>query len=322
MIKRIICLLLPCVLMAFAACGPTQQANAPEGKSIEETTEGKSESEIPNEDFTTDGIAESTAESESAISETSTAAATTNAKVNAPVGGSAAQVVAFYNQYANTVKSAEKVTIKKHDKRDMVMDIPAVMKALMPSDANPSGGYTDETITETFIKGMGVKNTALKLNDFLPVNGKTYVSQLKVSNVKNAACAKQGNGWVVTIRLKDEPLDTSAMEMGSDISESDRQKAMDDMMSKSGYGSCMEISFGGGGLGGGNNENRQPPSSIDSGSMKMEGTYQNGSITAVFNQDGQLISLTHSYESLMNMTMMGMKMSMNSTLKQEYQFTW
>ena len=326
--KRITCLLLPLMLLAFAACGPaTRQTNAPEGTSIEEPTVEDFDgitSEFPAEDFTTDGTElESTTDGESVTGETSVNGETTKAEVNAPVGGSATQIVAFYNQYANAVKSAEKITIKKHDKRDMVMDVPAIMKALMPSDAGGMNPNTDETTTETFKNGKGIKNTSLKLNDFLPVSGKPYVSQLKASHAQSATCVKQGTGWVVTIKLKDEPLDMGSMNMDANMSEAERQKAMDEMMSKSGYGSSMDMGFGGGGFGGDERlDSQQAPGNFDPSSMSMDGKYQNGTIVAVFNQQGQLTSLSLSYENNMNSSMMGMKMQMNSTSKQEYQFTW
>lgn len=115
--------------------------------------------------------------------------------------------------------------------------------------------------------------------------------------------------------------------MNAEMSDADRQKMMDDCLSKSGCGSSMEMGFGGGasGFGGprpGGGEDRQPTGNFDVSLMSMEGTLQNGSIIAIFDGYGQLISLTHSYNSNMGISMLGMKMTINSSMKQEYQFTW
>ena len=315
--SRIVCTALVAMLLVFTACGATQQANAPEAE-----TNGETEEVLParDEEFTTEeGTEESTTDSESATGETSANGETTTAKteVNAPVGGSTAQIVAFYNQTANAVKSTKNITVKRHDKTEGTVNIPAIAKAFMGDGADMDPN-SEETKTESFVNGKGTKDTSLTLKNFLPVRGQDYVSQLKASYVKSASCVKQGDGWIIKITLKDE-------------SNIDGFENLPDT-----YTSCMDLTMGGGsggsggpgGPGGGPPDGTRPEGSApppDGGnmpSMNASGSLKNGMITAVINKDGQLTSLTHSYASNMSMSMMGMTMKMDQTVKQEYQFTW
>jgi len=310
---RIACLLFAAMLLALSACGTTQPANTPAATTGEEieavnyTTQERA-TEIKSTEETTTGIEE--------------------AAIEAPVGGSIAQVAAFYNQYASAVKAAERITIKKHNVRDAAMDIPAVIKALMPKRMKNFDPSANETITETFVNGRGTSDPARKLNDFLPVNGTSDVSRLKASHIKSASCAVQGEGWVVTINLKDEPMDMSSFgSVREDMSDAERKKMMTDYLSKSGYGSSMELGFGGGSSNNSqsddeDDEDWQMPGNIDISSIKMDGSYRNGAITAVFDKEGRLTSLTLSYDNNMAVSVIGIKIKMDSAIKQDYQFTW
>ena len=311
-------LLLALIMPVLAACGTAQPVNAPEA------AETSAETEAAFDSTELEGITsiETSTEEESTAGEETSA---DSAEIGVPAGGSIARIVAFYNQQANAVKAAERITIKKHDVSDMSMEVPALMKAFMPSDAGSFDPSKDEMITETFVDGKGTKDTSRRLNNFMPVSGQPYVSQLKASHVQSASCAKQGEGWIVKINLKDEAMDMSGMDaMNEDMSEADREKMMSDYLSKSGYASCMEIGFGGpGGFSNDDNaQDRQPLGTFDPSSIKMEGGFQGGVIIAIFDKDGQLISLTLSYNMNMNTSFIGMKMNMNSVAKQAYQFAW
>jgi len=244
-----------------------------------------------------------------------------NAIINAPVGGGIAQIVAFYNQYANAVKAAERITIIKHNVREVEMEIPRLLRALMPREAPGFFPNLNITITETFVNGEGTDDAARKLTDFLPINGKPNVSQLRASHVQSANCVKRGDDWIVTIILKDEPLDTFLNNTGDyeSMSEADRENLMDNFLSESGYGSSMELSM----MGGERQEDTQrQPSNIDNRLIKYEGGFRNGRIVAIVNPKGQLTSLTHSYNMNMDISLLLMKMKMNSSLKQDYQFIY
>jgi len=288
---RIICLFLAAILLvALPACGTASRSA---------NTSGADETEIRHyeaEDARYDG--------------------------KVPVGGSVAQIVGFYNNQANAVKAADRITIKMHDVSEMDIDVPSMLRARLPSDTENLDSSKNETITETFVHGKGTNDVSLTLNDFLPVKGKHFVSQLETDHVQSASCAEQDDGWVVTINLKDEPLDMSVMAAYStDMSEAERQSMMDDFLLKSGYGSSMKIELGSDLLRDrGNTQDRQRPGFA--GSMSMEGGFQDGVIIAVFDKDSQLISLTHSYHMNMGTSVIGMKISMNTVAKQEYQFTW
>ena len=309
---RIAGLLFAVMLAALPACGTAQPANAPEPTIGEETEAAPHHT---TQELTTD-----------IASTKETTAGTEEITVDAPVNGSIAQVVAFYNTHANAVKAAERITVKKHNVRNMTMDIPAVLKALMPKSFDPNA---NETITETFVNGKGIKDAARRLNDFLPVNGTTDVSRLKVSHVQSAVCTEQGEGWAVSIKLKNEPMDLSSFgSMREDMSDAERQKTMDDYLAKSGYGSSMELGFGSSSgrsnsaQSSSDGESRRMPGNFDMSSFKMDGAYRNGAITAVFDKEGRLISLTLSYDNNMAASVIGVKVKADSAVKQDYQFTW
>jgi hypothetical protein len=245
---------------------------------------------------------------------------TNNAVINAPVGGSIAQIVAFYNQYANAVKAAERITIIKHDVREVEMEIPFVLRAIMPRDAAGFFPNKNITITETFVNGEGTNDAARELTGFLPVNGKIFVSQLKTSHVQNANCVKRGDDWIVTIMLKDEPLDAILNNPRDyeNMSEAERENLMNDFLSESGYGSSMELMT----MESERQDSQRQSGNIDSRLLKYDGGFRNGRIVATINQEGRLTSLTHSYDMIMNISLLLMKMKMNSSLKQDYQFIY
>jgi len=324
---RITCLLLAAMLLvALPACGrAAQPANAPGADKTSAETEALQYSTEPAsyKDFTTEDETEgeTTMGGESANKETTAEDETSKAEIIAPVGGSVAQIVEFYNKQANAVKTAEKITIQKHDVREMTMDVPAIVRALMPKDMGDFDPNKDEKANETLVNGKGTKNSALRLNDFMPVSGQPFVSKLKASYVQSASCAKQGEGWIVTIKLNDEPMDMSNMNaMNADMSEEDGEKLMKELIAKSGYGACMDIGFDSFSRDAG--QDQQSSRNFDPSSVKMEGMYQNGVIIAVFDKEGQLISLTQSHTTNTTMSFIGIKMKTNSTAKQEYQLTW
>ena len=243
-----------------------------------------------------------------------------NAVIIAPVGGSIAQIVAFYNQSANAVKAAERVTIVKHNVREVEMEIPFLLRALMPRNAAEYFPNQNTTIMETFVNGEGTNDAARMLTGFLPITGKIFVSQLRASHVQSATCVKRGDDWIVTILLKDEPLDTILNNTRDyeNMSEAERENLMDSFLAESGYGSSMELMT----MESDREETQRQPSNIDSKLLKYEGGFQNGRIVAAINQEGRLISLNHSYNMNMNISLLLMKMKMNSSLKQDYQFIY
>ena len=359
---RIICAALAVMLLAFTACGPNAQpSNMPEENQIlseaeaalngAEKTERLNEvvadekptatDEIGPEPTDTDAIAEDAA---AAADET----AESKAEINAPVGGSIAQIVEFYNSYANGVKAADNITIQKHDLREAAIELPALLKALTARGRSGSlNPDKNETTTEIFVNGKGTRNSASTLNDFLPVRGKAIVSELKSSSVKSANCVIHDDGWIVTINLKDEPFDMNEVRRKAlypeNMTEEGKAELINDMILKTGYGSCMDIAFADSLQYADQSTSPNLPANAAPGAVStaasaasdatsnissiaavgsIEGTFKNGVITAAFDRHGQLTSLTLSYDDDMNIGVRGMKIKINSSSKQEYQFTW
>jgi hypothetical protein len=196
--KKIIALLLVfCFVFAFAACKDDN----------EETTTAAA---TTSADTTAAG--ETTAEETTIAGETTTAAptqpgetTTAAAAIIAPVGGSIADIVKFYNQYANATKAyTGKVTIKRVDGTTgkieaLKPDWDSIRKeaAGMLADLN---SYP-ETTTKTFVNGMSGTDS---LQKFLPRSDVKTLSELQPAGVKSATCTVSGTGWKVSIVLKPE----------------------------------------------------------------------------------------------------------------------
>ena len=116
-------------------------------------------------------------------------AANASASINAPIEGSTAQIVEFYNNHVNALKTADRITITKHEQCEDIANVSA---------------NQDETITETFVNGKGTQDAQLYLNDFLPAHGESFVSDLIASDVQSAACTQQGNGWRIQLAINSE----------------------------------------------------------------------------------------------------------------------
>ena len=244
--------------------------------------------------------------------------------VNAPMGGSIEQIVSFYNQHSNALKTSEMIIITKTHAREVEMEVPFLLRPFMTADRMRGLTNQNITITETFINGSNENNPDLFLNEFLPINGRPLVSMLLPIHVIGASCVSQGSNWLVTIRLREEPFDsifdTSQMNSGNsqNMTEEEQESLMNEMLARTGYGSSMDLGF----------SDMQRDESQDSGqssgnmNARMEGGFQNGIITAIINDEGRVISLSHSYSMIVSFTVLRMRGSMNSSSKREYLFTY
>ena len=246
--------------------------------------------------------------------------------INAPVGGSIPQIVSFYNQYANALKTAERLIITKTHIREVEMEVPFLLRPFMTADRMRGLNNQNITITETFVNGRSTNNPVLELANFLPINGRPLVSMLLPVHVIGASCVREGNNWLVTIRLREEPFDsifdTSGTGSGNSdtMSEDEQERMVNEMLARTGYGSSMDLGF---------NDMQGEESSGEgsrqgSGNMNvsMEGGFQNGIITAIINDEGRIISLTHSYNMNVSFTVLRMRGSMNTSSRREYLFTF
>lgn len=130
----------------------------------------------------------------------------TAAVINAPVNGSKADIVNFFNKYATAMKQyTGKVTVKRVQgttskinkmNPDKLLGIDLISKAepLLPNDY-------PQTSTKTFNGGKASDGTTLA--KFLPADDlKAY--NVPTEGVKSATCVKQGSGWKVSITLVPE----------------------------------------------------------------------------------------------------------------------
>ena len=126
----------------------------------------------------------------------------TAAVINAPVNGSKADIVNFFNKYATAMKQyTGKVTVKRvqgtTSKINSITGGDAVKdkaEPLLPNDY-------PQTSTKTFNGGKASDGTTLA--KFLPADDlKAY--NVPAEGVKSATCVKQGSGWKVSITLVPE----------------------------------------------------------------------------------------------------------------------
>ena len=212
--KRIIAILLALIMIfAFAACkgkddknDTTAESSQDANADVQDTQTGDAES----------NAAESTADDSTAVapSEGGSEAATQGqqggqqgnkpaAEIKAPVNGSKAEIVAFFNKYASAMKQYKgKVTVKRvqgttskinslDPNKILGVDLVAKAEPLLPNDY-------PKTATQTFNGGKAADGTALA--SFLPAS-KRAAYNVNPAGVKSASCVKQGNGWKVSITL-------------------------------------------------------------------------------------------------------------------------
>ncbi|MEI6578559.1 MAG: hypothetical protein WCN92_03750 [Eubacteriales bacterium] len=220
-IKRFIALLLVITLVfSLAACKKsidtvttTSSATtvAEEASEAEETTMPNELTALPSETTaeTTTLTVETTAAVTTVAGETTTVPPATTAKsavsINAPVGGSISQIVAFYNQYANATKEyTGKITVQRN--MGTVTTISkfgiSFLKGLLQSVLDKQ--LKDKYENKTFVNGKNPTDSNDTLEKFLPRSAGQKMSALTTPGVKSAACVKDGSGWKVTIVLKKE----------------------------------------------------------------------------------------------------------------------
>lgn len=213
--KRIIAILLALIMIfAFAACkskddkndNTTAESSQDANADVQDTQAGDAES----------NAAESTADDSTAVapSEGGSEAATQGqqggsqggqqgnkpaAEIKAPVNGSKADIVAFFNKYATAMKQYKgKVTVKRVQGTTSKINsitggsaIANIAQPLLPNDY-------PQTATQTFNGGKASDGTTLA--SFLPAS-KRAAYNVNPAGVKSASCVKQGNGWKVSITL-------------------------------------------------------------------------------------------------------------------------
>lgn len=126
----------------------------------------------------------------------------TAAVINAPVNGSKADIVSFFNKYATAMKQyTGRVTVKRvqgtTSKINSITggdDVKDQAEPLLPNDY-------PQTSTKTFNGGKASDGTTLA--KFLPADDLTAYN-VPAEGVKSATCVKQGSGWKVSITLVPE----------------------------------------------------------------------------------------------------------------------
>ena len=139
---------------------------------------------------------------------------TTKKTESAPVNGTVAEIVSFYNNAANRTKSRD-FTANKKEQTTVIIDS-------LSSDSDFFNKYEEKIISlgnsvinrltgkgkpvivdEKFDKGKPTISDVSK-NAWIPIMENSKMSTLTPDGVKSASCKKDGDGYIVTIVLKPE----------------------------------------------------------------------------------------------------------------------
>lgn len=214
--KRIIAILLALAMVfAFAACkskddnkDTTADSTQGEGADVQDTQAGGEDTtaaEAPSGDSTeapSDGGSEAATQGQQGGSQGGQQGNKPAAEIKAPVNGSKAEIVAFFNKYASAMKSyTGKVSVKRvqgtTSKINSITGGSAIAKIAQPLLPNDY----PKTDNKTFNGGKASDGTTLA--SFLPA-AKRASYKVDPAGVKSASCVKQGSGWKVSITLVTE----------------------------------------------------------------------------------------------------------------------
>ena len=210
--KRIIAILLALIMIfAFAACkgkddknDTTAESSQDANADVQDTQTGDAESNAAesNADDSTavapsEGGSEAATQGQQGGSQGGQQGNKPAAEIKAPVNGSKAEIVAFFNKYASAMKSyTGKVSVKRVQGTTSKINsitggsaIANIAQPLLPNDY-------PQTATQTFTDGTTHAS-------FLPAS-KRAAYKVNPAGVKSASCVKQGNGWKVSITLVTE----------------------------------------------------------------------------------------------------------------------
>ena len=212
--KRIIAILLALIMIfAFAACkgkddknDTTAESSQDANADVQDTQTGDAESNAAesNADDSTavapsEGGSEAATQGQQGGSQGGQQGNKPAAEIKAPVNGSKAEIVAFFNKYASAMKSyTGKVSVKRvqgtTSKINSITGGSAIANIAQPLPVYNMGA--------TLIYG-GKAADGTTLASFLPAS-KRAAYKVNPAGVKSASCVKQGNGWKVSITLVTE----------------------------------------------------------------------------------------------------------------------
>lgn len=214
--KKIIALLLAlAMIFAFAACkskddnkDTTADSTQGAGADVQDTQAGGEDTtaaEAPSGDSTaapSEGGSEAATQGQQGGSQGGQQGNKPAAEIKAPVNGSKAEIVAFFNKYASAMKSyTGKVSVKRvqgtTSKINSITGGSAIAKIAQPLLPNDY----PKTDNKTFNGGKASDGTTLA--SFLPA-AKRASYKVDPAGVKSASCVKQGSGWKVSITLVTE----------------------------------------------------------------------------------------------------------------------
>lgn len=201
--KTLAVLLVFSFVFVFAACGKDKEK---ETTTAAETTVEATADQTTME-ATTVPAEETTVPAGETTAETPGETTTATAALTLPIGGNAAQVIEFYNQYGNAMKNYKgKVTVTKTDgtvSQVNYIAMAAITKKLaqdmLPNDYKAKPTYT-------FVNGTSTVD-GKTLSKWLPRDKSAKLSELSptgANGVKSATCTASGSGCKIVILMNDD----------------------------------------------------------------------------------------------------------------------
>lgn len=167
-----------------------------------DSSEAAGITEAPSELVTADNGETVNPSETQAAAESTTEEPTTLVAVAAPVGGSVADIVTYYNTAVNGAKKYPgKMTVKRTQGTVSSLEeisiglAQSVVEGVLPNDY-------PKTETQTFVNGKS--SSGKTAASFFPVDDKAYASSLTPAGVKSAVCTANGKGSKVVITLVSE----------------------------------------------------------------------------------------------------------------------
>lgn len=147
-------------------------------------------------------------EGTSAVSQddTSTTTATTAAST-APK--TTEEIVAFFNQSANRIKTEATKVVKNYEKRKLNEEHFVVPESLEKTGRDMISSFMkDDNDPIVYSTKEDIKNEYI-------VPGQSYVSRLAPADVKSATCTDKGSTYEIVIKLKDQKNPTAGVGIGA-----------------------------------------------------------------------------------------------------------
>lgn len=279
------------ILCSFAGCGSDKTVNAttePE-MTVTEAVETTAAVEPVSTEAQTTEASETAADTSEAVS----AEETTEAEVKKPE--TKAEIVALYNDAANSAKTDSKSILQNYSISTQTKDA-VISNKMLEGIANK---LISANMGHNKDKDNKLWTTQAEKNANFVVEGQTWASKLTEADIASATCEDKGDYYKITLKLVDDT--TPNMKIGSGHAGKGISIVTKD-----------EIVEGAGSLG---------MSVIEESSIKV--TYKNCKIVATVDKEtGRLLTGNYFQDWTLALTALGIDVEVSFGLENDYKINW